>query len=152
MISFTHKKVADCATFLSTDTAEYEPYLQAIGPGIVQQGDLTDPYYFDFISFVQYLAINREIANNPSSVFEEQQPIEQVGNDDEHDEPEKPKLQRFSTVVVRRDSSITNEMLPVLHRKRVGKAILERLDEVFGTTESSLPQIPAGSRPDVGKS
>lgn len=119
---------------------------------MVQQGDLTDPYYFDFISFVQYLAINREITNNPSSVFEEQQPIERVGKDDEDDEPEKPKLQRFSTVVIRRDPGITNEILPELHRKRVGKAILERLDEVFGTTDSSLPQFPAGSRPDVGTS
>ena len=30
--------------------AEYEQYVKDLGPGIVQQGYLTDPYYFDFIS------------------------------------------------------------------------------------------------------
>ena len=29
--------------------AEYQPYIDQLGPGVVQQGMLTDPYYFDFI-------------------------------------------------------------------------------------------------------
>ena len=37
--------------------AEYEQYVKDLGPGMVQQGYLTDPYYFDFIS-VRKVAIS----------------------------------------------------------------------------------------------
>jgi hypothetical protein len=120
--------------------AEYQPYVNSLGPGVVSQGDLADPYYFDFISLAQYLTINRDISNDPPFVFSEQQPVEV---------PE-GELQRFESVIVKRDPSITNGMLPVLHDKRVGLAVLGRLDEVFGQTDSSLPKIPLGSRPNVG--
>jgi len=122
--------------------AEYEPYVKALGPGMVQQGDLTDPYYFDFISFAQYLAINREISLDPPYVFEERQPED---DDSDTDEP-----QRFVTKVVRRDRSITNDMLADEHSRRVGALILKHFDERLGDTPSSLPKIPLGSRPGAG--
>ena len=109
--------------------AEYQPYVNLLGAGFVKQGDLTDPYYFDFISFAQYKAINREITMDPAFVFEEKQPVE-VGED----EP-----QTFVNKVIRRDPALTNEMLPIEHSKRVGKRILERLDNLFGGTKSGLP-------------
>jgi hypothetical protein len=109
--------------------------------GYVQQGYLSDPYYFDFISFAQYVTINREITGNPPMVFEENQSIE-VGEG----EP-----QQFATKVIRRDPAISNDRLPAEHSGRVGVAILDRFDDIFGGTASALPKIPPGSRPDASK-
>jgi hypothetical protein len=120
--------------------SEYEPYITSLGPGMVQQGDLTDPYYFDFISFAQYEAINREISKDPPFVFEEQQAV---------DGPE-DKPQTFVPVVIKRDSALTNDRLAPEHSRIVGSAILKRLDETFGATDSAVPNIPRGSRPDPG--
>jgi hypothetical protein len=120
--------------------SEYEPYVKSLGPGLVQQGDLTDPYYFDFISFAQYETINREISQNPPFVFEEQQPVDQ-GDD---------KPQKFVSVLIKRNPSLTNDMLGPEHSRLVGSAILDRLEEIFGGTGSALPNIPAGSRPNEG--
>ena len=127
--------------FFLIRSAEYEYYVKALGPGLVTQGDLADPYYFDFISFAQYLTINRILSSNPPSVFEEQQAIDK--GDDQPNE--------FVTRVIRRDPSLTNDVLVSEHSRRVGKAILTRLDEIFGETDSSLPKIEPGSRPSVGK-
>lgn len=110
--------------------AEYKPYADSLGAGAMVQGDLADPNYFDFISFAQYATVSREVAN-PASVFEEQQGVE-VGED----EP-----QRFDTVVVRRDPSLTNADLPRRHTELVGNAILDKLDETFGGTASAIPKI-----------
>lgn len=118
--------------------AEYQPYANALGPGAMQQGDLADPNYFDFISFAQYSTINREI-NNPPAVFEEQQPVE-VGEG----EP-----QQFVSVVVKRDPTLSNKDLPVKHAEIVGDAILDTLLEKFGGTASAIPKIESSSRPDV---
>lgn len=120
--------------------SEYEPYIKSLGPGLVQQGDLTDPYYFDFISFAQYETMNREISQNPPYVFEEQQPIDQ-GDD---------KPQKFVPVVIKRKPSLTNEMLGPEHSRLVGSAILDRLEEIFGATGSAIPKIARGSRPNEG--
>lgn len=114
--------------------------MKALGPGLVQQGDLTDPYYFDFISFAQYETINREISENPPFVFEEQQPVEQ-GDD---------APQKFVPVVIRRNPSLTNEMLGPEHSRLVGSAILDRLENIFGSTDSAIPKFDSGSRPDRG--
>lgn len=118
--------------------AEYEPYVDSLGQGLVRQGDLTDPYYFDFISYAQYHTINREITQNPPYIFEEKQPVE-VGEG---------KSQEFTTVVVRRDPSIANQMLPLEHSKRVGKSILDQFDERYGNTPAALPKPDLNGRPD----
>jgi hypothetical protein len=106
----------------------------------VQQGYLTDPYYFDFISFAQYATINREITQDPPFVFEEQQPVE-VGENE---------AQKFVATVVRRNPALTNDKLASEHNKLVGSAILDRLEETFGDTPARLPRLEPGSRPSAG--
>jgi hypothetical protein len=127
--------------FFLIRAAEYEPYMKDLGPGMVSQGDLSDPYYFDFISFAQYLTINRIISSNPPLVFEEQQVIDR-GEDVPNE---------FVRGIVRRDPELTNDRLVPEHSKQVGAAILKKLDEIFGDTDSTLPKIANGSRPDVGE-
>lgn len=118
--------------------AEYKPYADSLGAGAMQQGDLADPNYFDFISFAQYSTICREI-KDPPRFFEEQQPVE-VGEG----EP-----QQFNTVVVKRDPTLSNSDLPLKHTEIVGNAILDKLNEKFGDTASAIPKIVPGSRPDA---
>ena len=117
--------------------AEYKTYADSLGAGAMQQGDLADPNYFDFISFAQYATILREIAN-PPSVFEEQQPVEDIGEG----EP-----QQFYSVVVKRNASVSNNDLPRKYDEIVGNAILDKLIEKFGDTASAIPKLEAGSRP-----
>ncbi|KAL7502534.1 hypothetical protein ACHAXN_000469 [Cyclotella atomus] len=118
--------------------AEYQFYANALGPGAMQQGDLADPNYFDFISFAQYSTICREV-NDPAVVFEEQQPVE-VGEG---------QPQQFNTVVIKRDSSLKTNDLAQKHTEIVGNAILDKLIEKFGSTPSAIPKIEAYSRPDA---
>ena len=56
--------------------AKWASYVGSIGSTGVQQGDLCDPNYFDFISFAQYATIVREIVDSPPVIFEEQQQSE----------------------------------------------------------------------------
>jgi hypothetical protein len=112
--------------------AEYQNYVEQLGPGIVQQGILTDPYYFDFISFAQYATISREINNMPETIFEEQQPQESADGEQ----------QKFVTRVIRRDPTISNNELASRHSRLVGKAVIDRLNEIFGNTTSDIPPIP----------
>jgi hypothetical protein len=129
--------------FFLIRSSEYQDYTKALGDGMVQQGDLTDPYYFDFISFVQYRTINRELTQDPPYVFQEMQPVEQ----EQQAESDVAKT-KFVSVVVRRDPRLTNAMLVPTHSSKVGSAILDRLDEIFGSTDSRIPKL--GNRPAAG--
>mmetsp|Transcript_17807 Transcript_17807/g.26340 ORF Transcript_17807/g.26340 Transcript_17807/m.26340 type:complete len:369 (-) Transcript_17807:595-1701(-) len=111
--------------------AEYQPYLNNFGPGMVSQGDLTDPNYFDFISFAQYATISRAIHKSPSKMFVEQQPENYDPSDD------KPTV--FVKRVVQR--TLPDDQLEIEHDRLVGKAILDRLDETFGSTPGGLPKF-----------
>jgi hypothetical protein len=126
--------------------AEYQWYNQEVGTqmGLAQQGMLDDPLYFDFISFAQYATIAREITLSPNMLFEEQQPVPDVNtNSSEADSDSSPPLaQRFQTVVVRRPPQYANNaMLAQQHDELVGTAILNKLDEWYGTTPSRLPEL-----------
>jgi hypothetical protein len=123
--------------------AEYLPYVNELGPGLVKQGELVDPYYFDFISFAQYATIFRDITIDPAVVFEEQQPIIVGEGEDEH--------QEFIAKVIKRDPSIENSMLKNKHDEMVGTKILDKLNETFGQTKAAIPFIAEGSRPDSTK-
>ena len=112
--------------------AEYQTYVDLLGPGAVQQGDLTNPAYFDFISFAQYATINREILN-PETVFEEQQPVEVPEG-----EP-----QKFVPIVIKR--KVESALLPTKHDEMVGDKVLDRLNEIFGGTEAQIPAIDRSS-------
>ncbi len=117
--------------------AEYLSYVNELGPGMVKQGDLTDPFYFDFISFAQYATINRDVSD-PSVVFEEQQPV--LIADEEGDR------QEFVSKIIRRDPSIDNSMLPKMHDELVGTKILDKFNEQFGRTTSAIPILETGRR------
>ena len=118
--------------------AEYQYYANALGPGAMQQGDLADPNYFDFISFAQYSTICREV-NNPAVIFEEQQPVE----------VDEGQPQQFNSVLVKRDTTLSNKDLAQRHTEIVGNAILDKLIEKFGETPSAIPKIEENSRPDA---
>jgi hypothetical protein len=126
--------------FFLIRSSEYQDYTEALGAGMVQQGDLTDPYYFDFISFAQYRTINRELTQNPPVVFQEMQPVDQKGEGGKTD---------FAPVVVKRDPELTNALLVPMHSSKVGAAVLDKLEETFRETDLSLPSL--GNRPDPGR-
>jgi hypothetical protein len=126
--------------FFLIRSSEYQDYTEALGAGMVQQGDLTDPYYFDFISFAQYRTINRELTQNPPVVFQEMQPVDQKGEGGKTD---------FAPVVVKRDPELTNALLVPMHSSKVGAAVLDKLEETFRETDLRLPSL--GSRPDPGR-
>ena len=115
--------------------AEYLPYISSLGAGLVKQGDLSDPYYFDFISFAQYSTIYRDCTVNPPMVFEESQPV-LVGEEN----------QEFVTKIIKRDPAIlSNDMLPTRHDELVGSKILDKLNEIFGETPSAIPPLNSES-------
>lgn len=131
--------------FFLIRSAEYEPYTKQLGPGFVQQGDLTDPAYFDFISFAQYATINRALSD-PATIFEEQQPIPVVDTESSSSNNNTSSItQRFETVVVRRTLP-DNQLVPE-HEKLVGRAILKYIDDTYGDTYSRLPQFGGNGRP-----
>jgi hypothetical protein len=123
--------------------AEYETYTRNLGDGMVQQGDLTDPYYFDFISFAQYKTINREVTQDPPYVFEEQQ-IPPEGSDIPSMKPN--GTARFIPVIVKRDPKLTNKMLIPTHTAKVGASILDKLELTFAETDVKIPNFD--SKPD----
>jgi len=119
--------------------AEYQPYVDQLGPGMVEQGMLTDPSYFDFISFAQYATINREINTSPPVIFEEQQ-AENVGED---------QPQKFVKKLIKRDPSLTNNMLAKEHSRLVGVDIIDKLNENFVSTALAIPTIPKNFNADA---
>ena len=122
---------------------EYQTYTKSLGDGMVQQGDLTDPYYFDFISFAQYKTINREVTQDPPYVFEEQQ-IPPEGSEIPSTNPN--GTARFVPVVVQRDPKLTNAMLVPTHQAMVGATVLDKLEANFAETELKIPKL--GDKPD----
>lgn len=101
-------------------TAEYQPYQKATA-GAVKQGDLTDPYYFDFMSLVQYLTINRAV-QDPQRDFDQMEPIT---NDDGTQSLD------FKQVSIHR--TLPDTMLIPTHHERVGNTILSYMDRYKGS-------------------
>ena len=54
--------------FWKSRQAEWEPYTFQYAPLKIEQGKLTDPLYFDFISYVQFQTVAREIPAGVSFV------------------------------------------------------------------------------------
>jgi hypothetical protein len=109
--------------FFLIRSAEYETYVSDLGSN-VQQGDLTDPNYFDFISYAQYHTINRALADPAPFIFEEDQPIKaslEISGEN---------VQRFESVLVRRN--IANDELSYVFDKTVGQSILDWMIERYG--------------------
>ncbi|KAL2652578.1 hypothetical protein R1flu_020706 [Riccia fluitans] len=112
--------------------SELEPYTLQYKPLKVKYGDLTDPLYFDFISFSQFATISQEIRNS-EVVFQEK-----VGANGE-------------TRTVRRDASLSdNSKLPTAFIKRAGDLIYQRLVEGFEDQSFNAPSpLPEGSSFDT---
>jgi hypothetical protein len=122
--------------FFLIRTAEYEPYIQSLGPGYVQQGDLTDPSYFDFISFAQYLTINR-VLSDPAVVFEELQPVLPTATTlEDRTESSQQQQQRFEPVIIRR--TITNDQLIPTFQKKLGETVLRYLEDTYRNTPIAI--------------
>ena len=121
--------------------AEYEWYTDQVGgAGVVKQGELSDPLYFDFISFAQYATISRELSRDVPAIFEEQQP-------DPETVDENGLTDKFVKVIVQRDPVLVGKDLKAEHSLRVGASILDQLEATFKETSSALPKIEPGSRP-----
>jgi hypothetical protein len=131
--------------FFLIRTAEYEPYIQSLGPGYVQQGDLTDPSYFDFISFAQFLTINRALSD-PAFVFEGLKPVE---NPDNRTDDNMSTKQQFKPVIVRR--TISNDQLIPFFDESFGTTLLRYFDDVYGNTPSALTinDLSSNNRPSI---
>ncbi|KAG5188561.1 hypothetical protein JKP88DRAFT_262272 [Tribonema minus] len=91
-------------------------------PGILQ-GDLTDPNYFDFISFAQYATIAAGM-RSAQLLF-----TEKVGADGE-------------TQTVQRAPELADDaLLPGEHARRVGDRIFTYIMETFASVPEALPQV-----------
>ena len=91
--------------------SEWEEYYNFFPKLGLIQGDLTDPKYFDFISYAQYLTLDKEMKNG-KQVFEEL-----VNANGE------------SQIVRRNPLYSDNSLLPSEHSKRVGNKILDYMLE-----------------------
>ena len=105
--------------FWKRRAAEQEGYMALIAPLRVQQGDLEDPLYFDYVAFAQCLVIGQLMLKG-EQVFQETVDAE-------------------GTVrTVRRDAALRdNALLPEAYAQRVGDAVFAGLrdgfeDEAFG--------------------
>lgn len=104
--------------------SEWDEYRQALP---VQQGDLTDAAYFDFISFCQYATLASGMRRG-RIFFEEL--IDANG----------------TVAVVNRDPSLPqrNELLPAAHAERVGDRILDWINDKFPNLK---PRVAAQGEP-----
>ncbi len=101
-------------TFFLFRQSEWELYKQ-YHPNVIQ-GILSDPYYFDFISFAQYVVISDKVKLARSNFIET---INAQGD----------------TIVVNRDTrAIPDEMLIQLHNQIVGNKIIEYLYSTYPST------------------
>ncbi len=140
--------------FFLIRTAEYEPYIQSLGPGYVKQGDLTDPSYFDFISLAQFLTINR-VLSEPAMVFEEIQPVPTTSSstliktEATNVSDKDTILQRFEPVIVRR--TIGNDQLIPTFREKIGATVLQYLDDTYQNTPIAITvsRSSAANRPSI---
>ncbi|KAH7387931.1 hypothetical protein KP509_16G049100 [Ceratopteris richardii] len=101
--------------------SEVESYTLQYNPLKVKYGDLTDPLYFDFISFAQFATISNEMRNGE---YEFQ---ERNGADGE--------LQ-----TVRRNAHIMNSELPVAFSQRAGNLIYTKLLQGFEGESFNAPR------------
>lgn len=98
---------------------EWEKYLEDMAG--TRQGELSDPAYFDFISYVQYATLGAEF-QDARQVFEEL--IDANGTS------------RVST----RDPALSdNKALPELHSQRVGDAVLAWIKERYTDNGPMVP-------------
>jgi hypothetical protein len=117
-------------------TAELQPYRQSLPASVnMPQGDLTNPYYFDHFSYVQYEIINRAI-QDPETDYEDREPVFPPGKED--------AAPTFVTRQVHR-SPTSIQQLAKLHDDRVGKDILDYLVDHNKGTALAIPMASTGN-------
>ncbi|GMI44593.1 hypothetical protein TrCOL_g6454 [Triparma columacea] len=122
----------------------YEDYVNSLGgPGVVKQGDLTDPNYFDYVSFAQYRTINYEL-DKPASIFKEQQPILPEDQDFNSSSP----TTQFRDVLVRRPEGDV-KALPLIHSQRTGDAVLANIMDTFSNSTARIDPSSTSVLPPV---
>ncbi|GAB4822963.1 hypothetical protein N2152v2_010009 [Parachlorella kessleri] len=109
--------------FWKLRAAEWQPYTVQYLPLRVPQGDLTDPNYFDFISFSQFAAISREIPQG-RQVFKEYC----------------EDCEGMTRLVTRDPSTQDNARLPELHARLTGERIYSGLVNGFRGVQYGGPQ------------
>ncbi|KAK9902243.1 hypothetical protein WJX75_009231 [Coccomyxa subellipsoidea] len=119
------------AQFWKLRQAEYEPYLTQRLPLKVRQGDLTDPSYFDFISFAQLATISREIPLG-------QQAFEEFCEDCEG---QKKNIQRSAALQ-------SNAALPAAFERATGDMIYNGLLTGFRGVQFGAPE-PSPARTPI---
>ncbi len=112
----------------------WQPYLAraraALGR-LPEQGELSDPLYFDFISFAQYETIN-DFLKRPRKLFEELVSAE------------------GETRVVARNASVADDrLLATEHGRRVGDKVLDFVLERFAST--SYTQVQVSPRVEISQ-
>jgi hypothetical protein len=119
-----------------------EAYAQLISPLEARKGDLSDPNYFDFISYASAAAADAALRGHPPRVFEEE--YDECELKDDQDEC--PILTR----VVRRDAPADDADLPAEFWRRAGDLIYGGLAGGFrGETFAGVPApLPAGASAD----
>jgi len=110
---------------------EYDPYTLQYSPIPIRQGELTDPLYFDFISYTQYALLAKEMPRG-KMVFEE-------FCEDEQECPDRRKR------VVQRDPQYSdNKQLPFAMERLIGDKIYDNLRNGFEGEEFDVPApLPA---------
>ena len=107
-----------------------EPYTQQYSPLKIEQGKLTDPLYFDFISYTQFKVVAKEIPRS-QSVFEERSGAE------------------GTTKVIRRDANLSdNKLLPAVLAQRLGDTVYARMRYGFEGTDFDVPEPAFGGDVD----
>ena len=101
------------------------------------QGDLTDPSYFDYISFAQYTTIARCLSQ-PSRIIEESQPV--LPGDADFDASS--STTQFRRVVLPMRADLSGEDLFEAHSVAVGDALLTFLEDTYGGTPGMIPDGP----------
>ena len=131
----TSYQVADALDFVPMDKfqkdffnvrqAEWKPYKDAL-PGI-SQGELTDPAYFDFISYAQYTTLAQNMRDGQLNFVEL---IDANG----------------TAVPVSRDRRYSdNAKLPAEHSERVGRIVLDALVAKYPRIAPAVPRVPTAA-------
>ena len=114
--------------FWKSRQAEWEPYTFQYAPLVIEQGKLEDPLYFDFISYVQFEVVAREMPKS-AGVFEEA-----------HAGAEGTALLACEGMA----SLADNAILPAVLAQRLGDTIYARLR--YGFEDTAFPGCPEPAR------
>lgn len=112
----------------------YEEYSR-LAPN--SQGELSDPSYFDYISFAQYTTIARCLSK-PSKIITEEQPI--LPGDADFDEGS--NVTQFRRAVLPMRADLEGKDLFEAHSRAVGETILTFFEDTYGGTQGAIPDGP----------